>query len=57
MRRDLKNKAENLLTDFTACYDQDELDKCREIVRKLQFINKAQKEINEITEQLEDELI
>ncbi len=57
MRRDLKNKAETLLTDFTACYGQDELDKAREIVRKLQFINKAQKEVNEITEQLEDELI
>jgi len=57
MRCDLKNKAEDLLTDFDSRYDQDELDKAREIVRKLQFINKAQKEVNEITEQLEDELI
>jgi len=57
MSRDLKNQAENLVLSFAEFYQQDELDKSREIVRKLQFINKAQKEVNDITEQLEDELI
>jgi len=35
----------------------DELDKGREVVRKLQVINKAQREVSELTEQLEDELL
>jgi len=57
MSRDLKNQAENLVLSFAEHYQQDELEKSREIVRKLQFINKAQKEVNDLTEQLEDELI
>ncbi len=57
MNRDLKNQAENLVTEFDGFYAQDELQKSREVVRKLQFINKAQKEVNDIIEQLEDELI
>jgi len=57
MSRDLKNQAQNLVLSFAGLFEQDELEKCREVVRKLQFINKAQKEVNDITEQLEDELI
>jgi molecular chaperone HscB len=57
MTRDLKNQAQNLISNFTESYAQDALDSSREIVRKLQFINKAQKEVNEIIEQIEDELI
>jgi len=57
MSRDLKNQAENLVLSFADFYQQDELVKSREVVRKLQFINKAQKEVSDITEQLEDELI
>jgi len=54
---DLKNKSADLLQMFEQCYAQDELEKAREIVRKLQFLSKAQTEINIISEQLEDELI
>lgn len=57
MLRELKSRAVDLVSEFTDCYQQDGLDKSREIVRKLQFVNKAQKEVNEITAQLEDELI
>jgi len=57
MTADLKTKSVELITDFNLAFQNDELDNGREIVRKLQFLNKAQKEINEITEQLEDELI
>ena len=53
----LKKKSANLNDDFEKYYQQDELDKGREIVRKLQFLNKAQKEINDLVEQLEDELL
>jgi len=54
---DLKNQAQNLVLAFADFYQQDELEKSREIVRKLQFINKAQKEVSDIIEQIEDELI
>ncbi|VAW60209.1 Chaperone protein HscB [hydrothermal vent metagenome] len=57
MRSDLKNEAAELLMSFDHAYQQNELDTGREIVRKLQFLNKAQKEISDITIQLEDELI
>lgn len=57
MSSDLKNKLSGLITDFAQFYDQDALDKSREVVRKCQFISKAQKEVSAIAEQLEDELI
>lgn len=57
MLADLKSKARNLTIEFSEFYELDDLEKSREIVRKLQFINKAEKEVNEIIEQLEDELI
>lgn len=57
MSRDLKDQAENLVVNFADFYAQEELEKSREVVRKLQFVNKARKEVNDITEQLEDELI
>jgi len=57
MTADVKNKSADLKNSFADYYQQDDLDKAREVVRKLQFLNKAQKEINQIVEQLEDELI
>jgi len=57
MSAGLKNKIAALIKDFQQFYQQDDLDKAREIVRKLQFLNKAQTEINQNVEQLEDELI
>ena len=57
MMLDLKNNATSLISDFQLVFEKDDLENARQIVRKLQFIIKAQKEINEITEQLEDELI
>ena len=57
MSATLKNKIAGLIKDFQQFYQQEDLDKAREIVRKLQFLNKAQTEINQNVEQLEDELI
>ncbi len=57
MTTELKSKSADLINNFAKLFQNNELDKSREIVRKLQFLNKAQKEINEIVEQLEDELI
>ena len=41
---------------FSQTYAEDELNSARDTVRKMQFLFKAQKEINELSEQLEDEL-
>ena len=57
MTADVKNKTAALTQDFEQFYKQNDLEKAREIVRKLQFLSKAQKEINQIVEQLEDEFI
>ncbi len=57
MSLDLKNESAGLIQHFDHVYQADELDRGREIVRKLQFLNKAQKEINDMTIQLEDEFI
>ena len=57
MTSDVKNKAADLRDDFEKFYQQDNLEKAREIVRKLQFLSKAQKDINHMVERLEDELI
>lgn len=57
MTSELRTKSANLIAGFGQRFENDELDSGREIVRKLQFLNKAQKEINDIIEQIEDELI
>ena len=57
MKTNLKNESADLLMSFQTFYQQNELDKGREIVRKLQFLNKAKKEINDVMIQLEDEFI
>ncbi|VAW70518.1 hypothetical protein MNBD_GAMMA09-2192 [hydrothermal vent metagenome] len=57
MKAELKKESSELVQKFQAFYGNDEVDQGREIVRKLQFLNKAQKEISEISMQIEDELI
>ncbi|VAW73673.1 Chaperone protein HscB [hydrothermal vent metagenome] len=57
MRADLKNESAMLIASFDAVYQQNALDEGREIIRKMQFLNKAQKEISDATIQLEDEFI
>lgn len=55
--KDLKKTSADLILEFDKCFQTDVLDKSREVVRKLQFINKAQREVSELTELLEDELL
>jgi len=57
MTLSLKTQSIELIDDFTQVFQNDQLDMAREIVRKLQFLDKAQKEINDMIEQIEDELI
>lgn len=55
--KNLKKTSADLIVEFDKYFQTDVLDKSREVVRKLQFINKAQREVAELTEQLEDELL
>jgi len=57
MTSGLKAQSNALIDDFSQAFQKDELGTAREIVRKLQFLDKAQKEINDMIEQIEDELI
>jgi len=51
-----KRQIAELMAAFTEYYEKTMLDEAREIVRKMQFLIKAQKEIKEISAQLEDEM-
>lgn len=54
---DLKKKLTLLVDEFEQSYQQGDFEQGRNIVRKLQFIHKAQKEVSDTAEKLEDELI
>ena len=56
MSSQIKSQIADLMTAFTGCYEKSALDDAREVVRKMQFLIKAQREINEISEQLDDEM-
>ncbi len=56
MSSQTKKQITELMAAFTGCYERSALNDAREIVRKMQFLIKAQKEIIEVSEQLEDEM-
>ena len=55
----LDNKAgmSSIADEFKRAYSADRLDAAREAVRKLQFLYKAAKEIEELTASVEDEMM
>jgi molecular chaperone HscB len=57
MSADIKTKMNNMADKFMRAYQADELEDAREAVRKMQFLNKAKKEIDELAANIEDELI
>jgi molecular chaperone HscB len=57
MAGDVKNKTKEMMGSFSQSYDADELDDAREWIRKLQFLQKAKKEIDTVTADVEDELM
>lgn len=52
----IRSKTKNMMSDFSSCYEEDRLDEARELVRKMQFMQKAKKEINDLSAAIEDEL-
>mgnify|MGYP000551148415 FL=1 len=57
MRAHLQQKMDKLMKEFTESFADDSYHAAREIVRKMQFIVKAKKEVDELSEKLEDELM
>ena len=57
MSADVKLNMDNVADVFKRAYASDELDDAREAVRKLQFLSRAKKEIDELAASIEDEMI
>jgi len=57
MSKELKSSTDDMMKSFSQSYEADQIDDAREWIRKLQFIQKAIKEINTLSADIEDELM
>lgn len=57
MAKELKSSTGDMMKSFAQSYDADQIDDAREWIRKLQFMQKAKKEINTLTADIEDALM
>lgn len=55
MQRDVKKQTKSVMSAYAQAYQQDDLDTAREWVRKLQFLQKAKKEISALSADIEDQ--
>lgn len=56
LTKELTDKIKNMMADFSKCYEADRLDEARELIRKLQFLQKAKKEVDDLSASIENEL-
>ena len=54
--RQIKDKMKTMMDGFSQALESDRLDDAREWVRKMQFMQKAKKEVDELSAKIEDEL-
>lgn len=52
----ISKKMKNMTDGFSVAYENDQLDEAREWIRKMQFMRKAKKEVDELSEKIEDEI-
>jgi len=52
----LKNKMKHMTESFSEVYGKDQLDDAKELIRKMQFLQKAKNEVDELSAKIEDEL-
>jgi len=57
MSKELKSASDDMMTSFAKAYESDEIEQAREWIRKLQFMQKAIKQVNTLSADLEDELM
>jgi molecular chaperone HscB len=53
---ELRTRSKKMMSDFSSCYEEDRLDDARELIRKMQFTQKAKKEVDELSASIENEL-
>lgn len=53
---EIKNKTNAMTGEFSKAYTDNHLDDAREWIRKMQFMQKAEKELDELSASIEDEL-
>lgn len=54
--REIKNKMKTMMEEFSVAYENNRLDDAKELIRKMQFMQKAKKEVDELSAKIEDEL-
>ncbi len=57
MAKELKLSNSDMMASFSSSYEAGQTDEAREWIRKLQFMQKAKKEIDTLTADIEDELM
>jgi molecular chaperone HscB len=57
MAKELKSSNSDMMANFSSSYEAGQIDEAREWIRKLQFMQKAKKEIDSLTADIEDELM
>lgn len=57
MLSEIKESTSAMMQGFAESYESDKLDEAREWIRKLQFLNKAKKQVNTLIADIEDELM
>jgi len=57
MAKELKISTQDMMAAFSEAYEADRIDDAREWIRKLQFMQKAKKEIDSMSAEIEDELM
>ncbi len=57
MAKELKTSTQDMMDAFSEAYQAEQIDDAREWIRKLQFMQKAKKEIDNLSTEIEDELM
>ena len=57
LAKEVKTSTRSMMDSFAQAFNNDNLDDAREWIRKLQFMQKAKKEINTLSAEIEDELM
>jgi len=57
MAKEINSSSQLMMENFSEAYENDQFDEARELIRKLQFMQKANKEVNTLIADIEDELL
>lgn len=53
---EIKSKMKTMMDNFSAACNNDQLEDAKELIRKMQFMQKSKKEVDELSAKIEDEL-